>query len=253
MMKRLLIVLILLFVVSSPAWASSSIIFWYPGEAGSTMEAQPILDEFMDYLKSKNSSLNLKAKYFNTNNEGLNFINQAKPELGIVSYAAWERYKDKFPNAKVWLATNPLPSGKKTESYALVGKKSPYAGQLTAYSSEPMTKEFIRSNLGFTQNITPTQTSQILYVMKQIASGKKQGLAILTPMETNVFKRMKAPWVKSLKIIAISKAVPTARVILFSPPSSNTQELKKILLGIRNDPAAQEILKELRLVGFSAP
>lgn len=244
--------LVFLLAVIRPAWASSSMVFWYPGEAGSTQEAQPILDEFTNYIKTKIPKLNLQARYFNTNDGGLNFIKNAKPELGIISYAAWEKYRSQFPNAKVWLSTNPLPLGKKVESYILVGKKGA-SGQLTAYSSEPLTKDFIRNNLGFTQNITPTQTSQVLYVMKQISSDKKTGVAILTPMEAYVFRRMKAPWVKSLQIIATSRPVPAARVVLFSSPSSKMDGLKEILLGIKSDPSAQEMLKELRLVGFSIP
>ena len=253
MIKKSLLLLIFLFI-ARPLVAAEYMVFWYPGEAGSTQEAQPILDTFMDYLKTKVPTLKLKARYFNTTNGGLAFINSKRPKLGIISYAAWVENKSKLPGAKVWLATNPLPSGQNKESYLLVGNQSSFNPSLPLYSSEPLTKNFIKNTLGFSQTdkMVPTPTSQILLKMKSIATGKAKGYVILTPTEGYTFKRMKSPWVKSLKVIATSRLIPSARVVLFTSPNANIEKLRKVLLNIKSDPKAQGILEELRLVGFSS-
>lgn len=245
----------LLFFTSISRAAAQPIIFWYPGEAGSTQEAQPILEEFTQYLGTKISKLKLSPKYFNTVDEGLAFINNSKPVLGIISYSAWEEYKAKFPEAKVWLATNPLPSGKKEESYLLVSGETSAGSGAPVFSSEPLTADFIVSRLGFAQaqNFTPTPTSQILMKLKAIGNGETKAMAILTPTEGSTLKMMTAPWTKKLKIVASSKPVPTARVVLFSSMPKDMESLKNTLLQIKNDPVAKGILDELRLVGFSEP
>jgi hypothetical protein len=243
-----------LFFTSISGAAAQPMLFWYPGEAGSTAEAQPILDEFTKYLESRIPNLKLSPKYFNTVDEGLAFINNSKPVLGIISYAAWEEYKSKFPEAKVWLATNPLPYGKKEESYLLVSGSAPGGAGMPIYSSEPMTKNFIVNSLGFSQaaSLTPAPTSQILMKLKAIGSGEVKAMAVLTPMEGATLKKMTAPWTKNIKTVAVSKPVPTARVVLFSS-MPKIDSLKSTLLEIKNDPNAKEILDELRLAGFSEP
>jgi len=264
-MKKYLFLIALLTFFPCRVFASNmTMIFWYPGEAGSTKEGQPVLDAFFDYINSKMGTSKLSGKYFNTTEDGLVFILKQKPNIGIVSYAAWEANKNKFPGTQIWLATNPLPHGQKEEQYIIVGKTpspSPLPsgerakGEGPVFSSEPLSKEFIQNQLGFnqTQKMTPTATPQILLKLKSIAEGTLTAAAILTPNEGATLSKMTAPWTKSLTIIAKSKPVPTARVILFNNPSKEHDSLKKILLNMRNDPAAKEILEELRLTGFSEP
>ena len=63
-MKKLIITALILTISSSSlAYAKATkMIFWYPGEAGSTKEAQPILDLFFAYLnKQPNTSRNQQA------------------------------------------------------------------------------------------------------------------------------------------------------------------------------------------------
>lgn len=253
-MKKIFLILSLLFIASRTSFASDSMIFWYPGEAGTTIEAQPLLDTFTKYIETKIPALKISAKYFNTLDEGLSFINKTKPKLGIVSYFAWDENKVKFPGAKVWLATNPLPHGKKEEVYTLVKKKGSQGAAPKIFLSEPMTDNFVRNILGLnqTQNATLSTTPQMLFKLKEISEGKQNALAILTPTESETLKKMSAQWTRELEIIAQSKPVPTACVILFGQiPVEN--ELKKLLFEIKNDAAAQEMLEEMRLAGFSEP
>ena len=63
-------------------------VFWYPGEAGSTKEAQPVMDAFSDYVNSEMKPDRLSARYFNTVKGGLDYIARQKPKSGIIRYAA---------------------------------------------------------------------------------------------------------------------------------------------------------------------
>ena len=49
----------IILVASSLHAASAKMLFWYPGEAGSTAEAQPVLDEFFAYIKGKDDGIAL--------------------------------------------------------------------------------------------------------------------------------------------------------------------------------------------------
>jgi ABC-type phosphate/phosphonate transport system substrate-binding protein len=101
--------------------------------------------------------------------------------------------------------------------------------------------------------MTPTQTPQILFKLKSIAEGATAGAAILTPNEGATLAKMTAPWTKSLSTIQRSQPVSTARVVLFSPIPKDADKLKQVMLNMRNDPEAKEILDEMRLAGFSEP
>jgi len=264
MRKRFLLFVALLFVATSTQASEIKMIFWYPGEAGSTIEGQPVLDAFFDYVNKNIAPSKIAGKYFNTTDGGLQFISKQKPALGIVSYAAWEANRQKFPNAQIWLATNPLPHGQKEEKYILVGRSpsppplSPLGrgmGEGLVFSSEPLSTDFISNILGLTraQKMTPTQTPQILFKLRSIAGGTVTGRAILTPNEGATLAKMTVPWTKSLSTIQQSRPVPTARFVLFSPIPKDADKLRQVLINMRNDPEAKEILNEMRLLGFSEP
>ncbi|MFH1873673.1 MAG: hypothetical protein ABH859_00595 [Pseudomonadota bacterium] len=240
-------------VAAKSGLANSKVLFWYPGEAGSSTEAQPILDEFINYLANKIPQLKLQATYFNTTKEGLNFIKQQKPLLGIISFSAWIENKGKISAAQPWLATRPFPSGKTEEKYILVKKMKSEFKPALILSSEPLSSDFILNHLQFetAKNIPAKATNQILFELKKIAEGKLNAYAILTPTEAYTFKKMDLPWTKEIKILEESKPVPTARVILFGTTSKHIDELKQTLLQIGADPAALEILDEMRLKGFA--
>lgn len=251
-----LTLVIALFVGTGTAFAAAhNVIFWYPGEAGTTLEAQPILDEFLEYVSGKLKTSKLTGKYFNTTDGGISFISGSRPTIGIISYSAWESTKTRFPNASVWLATNPLPHGQKQETYELVSKGPLPAGPVAVYSSEPLSAEFIKDKLGFAtlKEFKPQQTPQILSKIKSIAEGKTPGAAILSPTEAATLAKMSASWTRSLQVVARSKPVPTARVVLFGSLPADATNLKQVFLDLRNDPEVKDILTELRLVGFSEP
>jgi len=250
-----IIIIASLFLISTPAFARTvNMIFWYPGEAGSTSEAQPIIDLFFESVNQKISPDKMQGRYFNTVNEGIEYIKKRKPVAGIISYAAWVQNSDKLKGATVILSTLPLPGGKDTEQYTLVGSGSTKAAHLPIISSEPLSISFVRTNLfpSIAPNANISRNPQLLYNLKRIASGELKSQAILTPTEAATLKRLSSPWAKKLKFLAESKPVSSARVVLFDPKWKKSAEFKKAILSMDKDDDGQLILEELRLKGFAA-
>ena len=231
----------------------AKMIFWYPGEAGSTEEAQPFLDVFLAYLNDKTQPYVIEGQYFNTIEDGLAYIKKRNPKVGIISFAAWTQYRQQLGQAVDWLSTLPLPHGKSMESYALVGRTQNIGPNIPIFSSEPLTGPFVIEKLfpRVPANAKLSSTPQLLFTLRRIASGQIEGAAILTPTEAATLKRLTAPWAKGLVTIAQSKPVPTARVVLFDPAWKDAPKLKAALLSAGQDPKAREILVELRLKGFA--
>lgn len=228
-------------------------VFWYPGEAGSTSEAQPVLGEFFTYLNRKISPDTVAGRYFNTTAEGLAYIEKERPAIGIISFAVWTENRDKLKGASVFLSTLPTPYGKSTENYALAGNDDKVSAVTEIFSSEPFSIGFVRNNLfaSLPPDFKLTQTRQMLFVLKKIAEDQLPSKAILTPSEALSLSKLSATWAKSLKILAQSKPVPTARVVLFETGKADAARLKAALLDSGADPEAKETLAELRLMGFA--
>jgi hypothetical protein len=256
-MKKTLFATLALFIATSVSFealaASNKMVFWYPGEAGSTEEAQPTLDAFFEYIK-ENVSVSLSGAYYNTVPDGMSYIKNKKPAIGILSNFVWETQKTNWPNAKVFLATLPLPNGTSTERYALVGL-GPIKDGSTVYSSEPIDNSFVIKMLfnDLPSSIRLKQTGSIMQKLKGISQGTIEGYAILTPMEAYTLGKLKSPWAQKLKTLNASQEVPSARLILFDPGFAKKDALTETLIKMKSDPAGQEILDSLRLTGFAKP
>lgn len=251
--QALFVFIFILTIHCRPASARTvNMLFWYPGEAGSTEEAAPVIDIFFEKINADISPDKIQGKYFNTVDGGLNYIRGEKPIIAIISYPAWIQNANDMKNASVILSTLPLPGDKDTERYALVGHSSAKNNDLPIISSEPLSTAFVRAYLfpNIPENTKVSQNPQILFNLKKIASGELKSLAILTPTEATTLKKLGAPWTKSLKTMAESKEVPTARVVLFDPAWKGIGKFKKSLVSMNDDEEGREILNELRLKGF---
>lgn len=240
-------------LMSSAEARMIKMLFWYPGEAGSTEEAAPLLDEFFAYLNTKIAPDTVSGKYHNTSEGGASYITKEKPQVAIISYAAWKQHASLLKESSMLLSILPLPHGQKTETYALVGKDDALPPGASLFSSEPMSIAFVRNELF--PDCPPTasvrQTPQLLAKLKGIGDGSLNAFAILTPMETDALSRMSAAWAKNLKTIARSRPIPTARVVLLDPQWERSAVFKTALIDSGTDPKAKEILEEMRLKGFS--
>lgn len=253
--KRLSVMVALLsFLISGVAEARTiKMIFWYPGEAGSTVEAQPVIDEFLKYINDKMAPDKIEGRYFNTTEEGLAYIKKEAPAVGILSYTIFTAEKEKVGNPQVLLATLPKPAGKSLEQYTLVGREKAFQAANPIFASEPLSGPFVNASL-FTEipaGAKIQQSRQLLAKLKEIGEGKLNAQAILTPAEAATLAHLSAPWAKTLVTIADSKPVPSARVVLFDASWKDSAKFKSALLSLGGDPKAKEILDEMRLAGFS--
>lgn len=259
-MKRALSIIIMVAAIcaATPSSARAGdvrMVLWYPGEAGSTEEAQPVIDAFFGYLSEAVPPEQVKGRYFNTVKGGLDYIARQKPKVGIVSYAAWEQNRSKLGGAKVLLATLPLPGGTETETYAMATRKKGDAAATKIYSSEPLSEQFVKQQLfpNLPAGATLEQTDRIFMKLKAIAAGEDKAMAILTPIEASTLEKLKSDWAKELKISERSRPVPTARVVVFDDGWKESAKFSEAMLSAGKDPKAADILEELRLVGFSKP
>lgn len=255
-MKRKMFWVVLLaglFVSISASARTVKMIFWYPGEAGSTKEAQPIIDEFFKLLNSKLTPDKIEGKYFNSLTEGITYVKTETPAVGILSFPIWNEQKAKLAGASVLLSTLPLPDGKTQEQYALAGMVDKFDPSIKLISSEPLDGTFVNSTLfsEVSSSRKIEQTNQMLLKLRDIAQGSLKAIAVLTPTEAAMIAKLNQPWARQIKIIAKSKPVPTARVVLFDKSWQGAEKLKNVLLSLSADPSAKEILNELRLVGFA--
>ena len=245
---------LLFIVISTNSYcASANMIFWYPGEAGSTADAGPILDIFFEYINRRIAPSKVEGKYFNTVDAGKKYVTSQKPTLGIISYSSYVQNRELFNNSKALLATIPNSSGGKTEKYALVGIEKSCSGGMI--SSEPLSLAFLRNNLfpQFSEGTIIKQVDQIIFELRKISDGSINSCAILTPTEATTLKRMSSPWAKKIKFLSESEAVPTARLLLLSKSWNGTEKLKETLLSMDKDEEGREILSELRLKAFVNP
>lgn len=229
------------------------ILFWYPGEAGSTEEAKPVMQVFCNYVEEKLPSSQCMSTYINTVPDGVSHIKQELPTIGILSFFSWNHTREKLAGAAPWLHVKAAPGGKMAESYVVVGRLSPLPPTAHIVTSEPLTKSFLHNvlKMKLSESIQLEQTHQMFSVLRNIAEGTVETFALLSPHEARTLEALNPPWSSSLKTVARSEPVPSATVILFDPHCKDKEKLKSILLDMGSDPLAKDILHELRLTGFA--
>lgn len=251
------ILLVIAVVASSNAFGegqSFKMIFWYPGEAGSTVEAQAFIDTFFEYLNKEIAPYKVNGKYFNSTNEGLAYIRNEKPSLGIVSFAAYAINKDRLGKSEILLQTLPLPDGMVTEKMIIVGKGTkPADFNGTLFSKQPLTDQFVTEKI-LSGDAVPkiTVVQNILPTLKEVVSSEKKGGVLLQPMEYYTLKKMNQPWAKELSVWHTSPPIPSAPLVVFGELSADLMDrIKNTLLQMSKNPTGITILNELRLTGFA--
>ncbi|MBI2092333.1 MAG: hypothetical protein HYT75_05015 [Deltaproteobacteria bacterium] len=251
---KLLKITMLILAISMPCISEAKeyqMIFWYPGEAGSTAEAQPTIDLFFDYINKRVAPDKISGEYFNSAEEGLKAVKHAK--FAIISFATFEIYGDKIGPAKPLLQTITLPEGKTTEQYTIVGKGEKPFWNTPLYSKQPLTEAFVHKYIIAENGVKPATVNNILPALKEISAGRKSGAVLLQSIEYFSYKNINQPWKKELSVWHTSKPVPTAPLIIIGEPPAFTDKLKKILLEMNQNPDGKNILESLRLAGFISP
>lgn len=243
------------FIAAKVSAATYKFIFWYPGEAGSSGVAQPIIDQFFDHINKNMGGDKIEGKYFPTEAGGRAYIAAERPLMGVVSLISYAKEGNRT-GMTVVARTRPLPGGTTTQKYYLVGSKEHQEkGTVPAsiFSSEPMTAAFAKNALKLpVGSATITQTVNTLGKLKAIANGEDVS-AILTEVEHRTLKNTKAEWAAQIATIAGSASVPTAPLVAFGkgPGDPVISKISSILMKMSGDSSAKEILSTLRFAGFS--
>ncbi len=246
--------LILLFILyHSSLWAQSArMIFWYPGEAGNSQMAAPILNLLFEYLENYNEKLSFSGAYYNDIASGKKSIQSKSADIMIVSHSAHTEYKKILNNASILLSTLPLPNASDSQYYWLIGSnKSIVSNQIL--SSEPLSKTYIRTHLfpELPDTILAKKTQMLFLTLKKSIESKKEIHAILTENEAYTLKHLEFNWIKSIQWLKKSHAVPSPKVILTNSKWPYRDLLIKALTQMKESSEGKEILSALRLAGFA--
>ncbi len=248
-------VLCLLF--SPPTHASPmKMVFFYPGGQGSQEQAQPILDSFSDALsKASGGEIQAQITYISDSQEGQKFIQEQKPEAGILSLDVFLRQRQPW-GMEVIAKSLQLPSGDGQDQYFILGQKgtSLPAENFTVYSSRPLDASFVREKLfPHLKGSLPVQaTTNILGKLRNIGSGTESGFALVDQFEYANISRLKIPWATQLEILASSEKISSAPFVVFKNniSSEKISRLQNALLKLSQNAEAKETLATLRLKGF---
>jgi hypothetical protein len=262
-MKKCLLILVAAAVLTSvPSYSFAknyTMVFWYPGEQGSTAEAEPVLTSFFDYLNKKLKGSKFSGKYFNTTSSGIIYIKKTKPAFGIASAIALRENNGTLPAYNRIASTLPLPHGTISQQFTLVGISPPEGEETTPptkttiYTSLPISMSFLKSKLfpDLQGTISIQNTNTMLMTLKKIASsGDSSQVALLTPIEKFTIDQIKSEWAQSLKSLQTSHPIATAPLVYFGEKPEISNELVKVLAAMPADTEGKEILETLRLKGF---
>lgn len=256
MWRRVLMMAFLLGSVTPARAESYRFVFWYPGGAGSTTLAQPVMDLFAAYLQ-QHTGQQWQARYFQGLAGGYQYAKTQRPSFGIVSEIVRQRYGSAL-QLRPLLATRPAPHGKTQEARFLLRSRCPATSTTTLYVAEPTSVAQLRRDFsadtvqGLGTGLKIVETQQLLEMVKGNAAGQCHHV-LLNEREWGTMQQLKTPWAQGLQAIKSTRSMPTPRVVQFGTvdPSLATK-LRGVLRAMANDPEGRQILAELHLVGFGA-
>lgn len=254
-LRRLLLCAAWLLVVV-PARASDPIHFLFiqPGSPGTTEEAAPLIGRFADYLAAHlGQGAALAGAYLNSIEAVKPAIATQHPRFAIVTLPYYLEQRAAY-DWRPQLASRP---GGRTEDHyrLLVSTTNPVAGweKLTGdvagtlcHTPEGVARlMFDRPAAALPFHCRPTD--RLLRAARQVVRGELSGLLVTDEQHAS----LKAlPEGASLKELHATGPLPPPLVVTFGPPDGALHGVIQALLGMKDDPAARELLTELRTDGF---
>lgn len=223
------------------------------GAPGTTQDAQPVMDALAGYVGKRTSPASSPSGiYFNDLQAALSYLANNSVMWGIVTPGFLLKYGSGLALTPV-LSTR--PGGREQEVWRLVVARG---------GPDDWTK--LKGKVFGTMFYTPEQaalwgfdmelktlpfdlegTARPLRTLRSVARGKATGIML----EEEQFSSLKSIslWEK-LKLVHESAPVPTSQVVWFGRIDSRTESLASILLAMKNDPEAADLLTLLRTEGF---
>jgi hypothetical protein len=256
------VVFTLFMVVTAPlplCAGSQTFLFWYPGAEGTPEQAEPILETLTDYLAKQGLTDHpLTAVYRNDPvSEADKIIKKIKPLIAIVTPEIYLHLSEQHP-VTVLAQTRNQTSGNDMIHYTIFKRRNS-APPDVLLMTEPLSPSYVQNillrNVPEYRNLPLKYVVQGLFHLKQIGQGEQNGAILLNDHETAVLMKLNTTWSQALDKVVTSPMLPSPPLVLFNENKKDypAEKLVQILMSMKDDPEGIEILKELRLVGFSAP
>jgi hypothetical protein len=225
-----------------------------PGSPGTTEEAAPLIGRLAEYLSfhlSKGTTVT--GLYLNSIDGVQAAINKLHPRFAIVTLPYYLEHRTAY-DWRPQLMTR--PGGNTEDRYRLLVENGSPAGSWRAldgevagtlcFTADPVARLLFdqpASSLPF--RCRPTE--RILSAARQVIRGELGGLLVTDEQYVSM---MQLPERKKLRVLSTSTPLPTPLVVTFGPPDGPLNDIIKALLGMKSDPAAHDLLAELRTDGF---
>ncbi len=260
MRRTFFICLFFLFALSRPQLAAAvdgiAFAIIQPGQPGTPEEAQPVMDELAVYLGERLGTKSpLRGTYFNDLKEALAFVERTPPKWAIVSL-------DFFAEEGTRLNLTPIastrPSGFDKDIWRLAVHRDAPDGWQTLQGKAWGTMLFDQRAaaclaFGKSPDALPFRlvgTFRPLKALRATARGKGAGV-VLDRMQYEAMKSL--PLASKIKIIHTSAELPTSPVVSFGSPDDFIRKLAEVLLKMKDDPEAGQLLQLLMTTGFGPP
>ncbi len=224
-----------------------------PGQPGTEAEARPVMDAFAHYIQQKmGSDETIKGHYFNQLAPALAFLESSPPAWGIVQLGVYARHATDFQMTPV--ATT-RPGGFTKDIWRLMAQKD----EVSKWQS---LNGKIRGNMLFEKKaaacllfkllpdrlpFTLEGTFRPLRSLRSLVKGKITGV-VLDRVQYETVKTM--PMGKKIKVMHISRELPTSPVVWFGDENDSTKKLAGVLQGMKEDADAAKLLTLLQTDGF---
>ena len=224
-----------------------------PGQPGTSREAQPVMDSLAAFLQKKiGPGVTVKGRYFNELDPALDFLHNTPPIWGIVRLGFYSAKARRFQMTAV---ASTRPGGYHKDIWRLVVSKD-------APDDWKALRGKILGNMPFETDaaacllfeaptaqlpLTLSGTFRPLRSLRRVVRGKATG-AVLDRMQYEAVKAL--PLAKKIKVIHTSRELPMSPVVWFGEPDDKTKRLTSILLGMKEDKDAENLLKLLQTDGF---
>lgn len=271
MTRRALASFFIAVALAAPALADSKLLVCYPGKPGSPEQAQPTMDALAEQLTKRWGIADvIKATYRTDLAEAKKYLDEQKPEFGILSLSCWLAWKREGVSMKL-LATG-TQANKATQRYHLIvgadspaksladlkGKKIPSSH----VADERFVREVIFDGVAEAKDLQLClETEHLTRAWKGCARGKVDAVLIDDDQLAFLKDPLNADLWKQLRVFWSSQELPLAAVVAFGEiKEDRCQALRKALFSfpknaaqVKNDPEGAKLLETIQSTGFVEP
>ena len=224
-----------------------------PGQPGTPQEAQPVMDALAAYLQKKiGPDITVKGRYFNELDPALDFLHNTPPVWGIVRLGFYSEQASRF---RMTALASTRPGGYHKDIWRLVVTKDGPDDWKTLRGKVLGNMLFETDAAASLLFGTPAAqlpfslagTFSPLRSLRNVTRGKATG-AVLDRSQYEAVKAL--PLAKEIKVIHTSRELPSSPVVWVGTPDDRTKRLTSMLLGMKEDRDAENLLKLLQTDGF---